>query len=214
MEKKYNIGFKIISGEKLSADVTAATEFRETAKCFINDEGFDLKQLFNADETGLITKDMPKKTLHENDQPSPTGYKKKKERLTVMCCSNADGSFKFPLIVIGKSANPRALKNVSLESRPVLYKSQRRAWMTTDIFKAWFFDEFVPKVTEFLKKEKLPIKAVLFIDNASCHNSNIILEKDGIRTYFLPPNTTSILQPMDQGTYVIFKLTLSCLMYI
>lgn len=45
-------------------------------------------------------------------------------------------------------------------------------------------------------------KVLLFIDTA--HNHDI--EFSSIKVYFLPPNTTSILQPMDQGVIQNFKM--------
>ena len=41
------------------------------------------------------------------------------------------GTEKLPLLVIGKSAKPRAFKNKEL---PVSYKSNKKAWMTGRIF--------------------------------------------------------------------------------
>lgn len=42
-----------------------------------------------------------------------------------MASTNADGSYKLPLVVIGKSAKPRALKD-SLDSLPVYYTHQKK----------------------------------------------------------------------------------------
>lgn len=41
--------------------------------------------------------------------------------------SNMSGTEKLPLLVIGKSAKPRAFKNKEV---PLGYKSNRKAWMT------------------------------------------------------------------------------------
>ena len=81
----------------------------------------------------------------------------------------------------------------------VKYRSQKNLWMTSDIFLDWFMKEFVPAVKRFLKKKKLPQKAILLLDNAPSHPSEDELEKDDIKAKFLPPNVTSLIQPMDQG---------------
>ena len=51
------------------------------------------------------------------------------------------------------------------------------------------------------------VKAVLLLDNAPAHpNAEKLVSNDGkIKCVFLPPNTTSILQPMDQGVIVACK---------
>ncbi|KAF0703573.1 jerky protein-like, partial [Aphis craccivora] len=49
------------------------------------------------------------------------GHKVKKERVTLLPCSNASGDLKFPLLVIEKSAKPRAFKNKKLPEKAVLF---------------------------------------------------------------------------------------------
>lgn len=60
-----------------------------------------------------------------------TSGKKSKERVTVLVGANMSGSEKLPLLVIGKSANPRAFKNKEV---PVAYKANKKAWMSGRIF--------------------------------------------------------------------------------
>lgn len=45
--------------------------------------------------------------------------------------ANMSGTEKLPLLVIGKSANPRCFKNKKL---PVAYMSNKKSWMTGKIF--------------------------------------------------------------------------------
>lgn len=55
----------------------------------------------------------------------------------------------------------------------------------------------------------MPPKAILIVDNCTAHGSSVepIESDDGqIVCYFLPPNVTAILQPMDQGPIKITKL--------
>ena len=92
-----------------------------------------------------------------------------KQHLTVMACSNATGNHKLPLLVIGKSAKPHAFKGVNLKSFPAKFTHQRRAWMDRQIFYKWFHETFVPAVTKFNKENDLPQRALLIIDNATCH---------------------------------------------
>ncbi|KAJ8883226.1 hypothetical protein PR048_015066 [Dryococelus australis] len=103
---------------------------------------------------------------------------------------NASGDLKLPLLVIVKSAKPRALKHVNLNVLPAHYKSQISAWMNGQIFKDWCFKKFV------LQQRK---KTELFIDNAPCHPTEEELRDGVIFVKFLPPNITVLIQPMDQG---------------
>ncbi|XP_015115543.1 tigger transposable element-derived protein 2-like [Diachasma alloeum] len=168
----------------------------------MEEENLSPDQVFNADETGLNFREMPTKTLSAKSEPEAAGLKCQKERVTVMACSNAPASFKLPLVVIGKSAKPRAIKD--LTNLPVCYKSQKSAWMMSTLFTDWFKEEFVPQVTGFLLKRDLPLKAVLLVDNCAAHPQQLSVGE--IPVEFLPPNTTSLIQPMDQGCLQTLKL--------
>ncbi len=48
-------------------------------------------------------------------------------------------------------------------------------------------------------------KVLLIIDNAPGHPTSIKLENSDIEILFLPPNTTSLIQPLDQGLISTFK---------
>ena len=77
--------------------------------------------------------------------------------------------------------------------------------MTKVIFQSWFENDYIPSVQEHLRKLNLPLKEILFLDNASVHCDELT-SKDGIiKAIFLPANTTAILQPMDQSVISSFK---------
>ena len=48
-------------------------------------------------------------------------------------------------------------------------------------------------------------KALLIIDNATVHLCNFELCDENIKVIFLPPNTTALIQPLDQGVISCFK---------
>ena len=84
-----------------------------------------LSQLFTCDETGLHWKLMPNKTLVSSREKEAKGFKKPKDRVTLMACAKATGSIKFPLVFIHKSLNPRCFKNVDKNDLPVDYFAQK-----------------------------------------------------------------------------------------
>lgn len=188
-----------VSGESLSGNKTASEDYKKKIKEIIGQEHLSPEQIYNADETGLFYKMMPGKTLASKIDDAAKGYKKNKDRITLLVCSNATGRHKLPLLLIGKSAKPRAFKNVNMESLPVIYRSQKSAWMNSKLFKDWFFENFVPNVEKHLRELGLPSKAILFLDNAPSHPAETELIKGNICVKFFPPQTTSLIQPMDQG---------------
>ena len=81
--------------------------------------------------------------------------------------------------------------------------ANKKAWVTGNIFQECFAKCFVPEVKSYLGQKKQPFKALLIIDNASGHP---LIEHPNVNIIFLPPNTTSIIQPMDQGIIATFKI--------
>ena len=79
--------------------------------------------------------------------------------------------------------------------------------MDTQLFTVWFHDKFVPHVKTFVNKMQVEFKILLLLDNAPAHPSTEALKSTGgeVTTMLLPPNTTSVLQPIDQGILKALK---------
>ncbi len=190
-----------LQGEALSADASSVGDFRKELGQFIEQEGYALSQIFNADETGLWWKLMPSKTFVHHAEVQAKNFKKPKDRVTLMGCANATGTCKLPLVFIHKSARPRCFRSTTL---PVSYFSQKKAWMDTAIFTKWFHEIFVPYVRKFCRENEIEYNILLLLDKTPAHPSKPTLQSsDGkVKTKFLPPNTTSLIQPMDQGIFI------------
>ncbi|XP_042240039.1 uncharacterized protein LOC121878113 [Homarus americanus] len=92
-----------VCGEKHSADKDAASAYVDEFAKLVSDEHLSPEQVYNADETALFWRCTPKRTLTTEDAESPSGFKASKDRVTVMCCSNAAGTHKYNC-----SAHPKA----------------------------------------------------------------------------------------------------------
>ncbi|XP_050526828.1 jerky protein homolog-like [Daktulosphaira vitifoliae] len=196
-----------IQGECLSGDLTAATLFNDEFNSMLSKLNLSPDQVYNADESGLFWKMLPSKTLAAQSEKSAPGHKSSKERLTIMTCSNATGTHKIKLTVIGKAKKPRSFKGTEMKYFPCDYYHHPKAWMNQVIFSEWYFNVFVPSVKKFQDEKGIPKRAVLLLDNAPSHPSESTLKTmDGqIFVYYLPPNVTSLIQPMDQGVISCLK---------
>lgn len=208
-KQRYGVKQLSICGEKLSADPNSVGEFKIKFQELIEKEGLTGDQIYNCDESGLNYRMLPAKSLALKSELSAPGYKKSKERITILACSNATGQHKVKLAMLGKAKKPRCFKHVKCTENgfdlPVWYRNQSNAWMSETIFKEWFFNQFVPEVERFLKFKNLPRKAILLMDNATTHPDTNFLTDKGIKAIFLPPNVTSLVQPMDQGVLAALK---------
>ncbi|XP_044755145.1 tigger transposable element-derived protein 6-like [Coccinella septempunctata] len=190
--KRHAISFKCISGESADVSQEDVNQFKIKLPSLLL--GYRPEDVYNADETGLFFRALPEKTLAFRSEKC-IGGKLSKERLTILFCANMAGQ-KEDMLVIGKAARPRAFKNVPMKDLPVMWKFNKKAWMTQDIMSEWLlkFD---------LKMRKQKRKILLFLDNAGSHPREVKLQN--IKVIFLPPNTTSMCQPLDQGIIQNFK---------
>ena len=115
-----------------------------------------------------------------------SGGKFSKVRLTSLAAANATGE-KLDMFVTGKSAKPRCFKNV--KNLLCHYRSQNKSCMFEN-----FFTEWVRQLDNKFVAEGREI--ALIIDNCSAHPR--IDNFQAVELIFLPPNTTSKTQPMDQ----------------
>lgn len=126
----------------------------------MNERQLSLQRVFNCDEAGLNFHLLPDKTLAGTFEKSADGRKASKERVTVNVCSNATGTVKLPLQLIGKAKKPCCFKHVNMELLPVQYHGQSNAWMSCEIFSEWFHDNLVPIVHKILSKLDLALEAI------------------------------------------------------
>jgi len=187
-------GFRLFKshGESGSVDNTALNESLPNL-LQITDQ-YNLKDIFNMDETGLFYRMAPDTTIAARQIE---GSKKDKTRLTIAFGANADGSEKLQPFFIGHANKPRAFKKKSGEELGFYYRSNTKAWMT-----GLFFQEWLKRFDCSMKNSNR--KCLLLLDNAPSHISGD-LELGNVRVVMLPPNSTSKIQPMDAGIIAAFK---------
>ncbi|XP_053556204.1 tigger transposable element-derived protein 1-like [Bombina bombina] len=205
-KKRSNLHNIKVQGEAAAADTEAAESYPSEFAKIIEDGGYSMDQIFNVDETGLFWKKMPARTFIARQEKSMPGYKPAKNRITLLLGGNASGTLKLKPLFIYRFQNPRALKNYVKTRLPVHWRANKKAWVTAALFEDWFDTCFVPEVKAYCKDNNIPFKILLLVDNAPGHPRTLDELNPNIRVEFLPPNTTSLLQPMDQCVIAAFKL--------
>ncbi|XP_043472627.1 jerky protein homolog-like isoform X3 [Leptopilina heterotoma] len=193
---------------ELKGNTESAKEFSQYLQDKIAREKLSLDNIYNADESEIYWRTLLScaPDLHTDTKMEFS------ERITTLFCSNASGSNKLPLLVIGDKALPKCLKNLItpaikmnrlkyFQNIGVVYTHQNSCWMDRQIFMLWYREIFIPNVLDHQKKRGITGKVILILDNAPCHpdlkelnsiNKNFTIE-------YLPPNLTPIIQPMARG---------------
>ena len=132
-----------------------------------------------------------------------SGGKKSKDRITLAFICSATRE-KLQPWVIGKSKNPRCFKNINRSLLRIKYRHNKSKWMTGLIM-----EEYLRWLDNKMRAEGR--KVLLLLDNFSGHELGVQLVGgleglDNIRIEWLPANTTSYWQPLDQGIITSFKL--------
>jgi hypothetical protein len=194
-KKRHGISWRTISGEAEDANMNAAVQWREKVLPNLL-QRYSADDVYNADESGLFYKCLPHQTLAYKREKC-SGGKKSKKRITLLFCANMSGNDKRKLLFIGNAQRPRCFVNVNTNNLPVVYAGNRKAWMVSELWKNW-----LTKFDKQMVREKR--KILLLVDNVSTHK--IPVELKAIELAFLPPNTTSVIQPCDQGIIRAFKM--------
>nr|XP_042910533.1 tigger transposable element-derived protein 2-like [Parasteatoda tepidariorum] len=110
----------------------------------------------------------------------------------------------MPLMIIGKSRNPRAFKNI--KTLPVIYAPQNKEWMNTKIF-IERYDKTHSKFEETSKEFGKNRKSVTPLGQFSATpNPDFLYRENGkFHVVFLPPNVTPLIQPMDPSVIETVK---------
>lgn len=182
-KKRHNIVFREILGDSEMEE--ADWRMRVATMC----KGYELRNIFNMDETGLFFRAVPDKTTGKERMCQ--GGELASERLTLAFCINALGEKEPPVVIYPKYSKENTAAQLGVEQY-----ANTNSWMTPEIFCQW-----ITKFNEKMIHENR--KILLFLDDAPCHP---LLELSNINFIFLPVNSTSRLQPLDQGIIQAFKV--------
>ncbi|XP_054154246.1 tigger transposable element-derived protein 4-like [Oppia nitens] len=180
--KRHEIKYQSYSGESADINDKTVEQWIENLKDLLKD--YNIEDIFNFDETGLFYKLLPKKSYLLKGV-NKFGKKKFKQRVTLgLCCSSVGEKLKP--VIIGTARKPRCFNNMktSINSLGIHYYNNSSAWMT---------------------QTQNNRKILLFVDNCSAHKIPDDLNFSNIKIQYFPANTTSRLQPLDQGIIRSFK---------
>jgi hypothetical protein len=102
--------------------------------------------------------------------------------------------------MIGHAKTPRSLRGLNIKSLGGVWKSNKKSWMTSIIMREWLL--------HFYSHIGNQRSVLLILDNFSAHIQGVELTPppSNIRIQWLPANSTSLFQPLDQGIINTLKI--------
>jgi hypothetical protein len=128
------------------------------------------------DKTGLFFRALPTKSLAVKREKCTRG-KMSKQRL----CGNMVVEMEKPLMT-EKATKPRCLNYLKINTLPVIWRNNKKAWMTAATMEEWL-KMFNVKI----KRENR--NAIPFLDKAICHQKVTLLN---VKIAWFPANATSL----------------------
>jgi len=198
-QHRFRIKEYIYHGEAASAEINKVEAIAQMEYIRQLCSEYHEDDILNIDETGLFWKLTPDRTLATQ---AGSGGKKSKDRITLVFTVSASGK-KEQVWCIGKSKNPRCFKKINRKLLRIEYRYNKTKWMTGIIM-----EEYLQWLDNKISGANR--KVLLLLDNFSGHELGVELVggKQGlsnVRVEWLPPNTTSHWQPLDQGIIASFK---------
>ncbi|RQM21707.1 hypothetical protein B5M09_013327 [Aphanomyces astaci] len=197
-------GFTRQKSSKKKRTKTVLIEVRdEFAREFHNSyRAFDASAIYNVDETGFYY-DMPPRYIWNfrgGDANIATG-EKHSLRMTAVLTVRADGT-KLPLLFVIRGTPSGRIETFEVPTYPAghFYAVQEKAWMDNAVWRSYLRSLLLPQIEE---------PSVLLVDNFESHVSDesysIVHDELGCILVPMPPNATSVCQPLDVGVMAPFK---------
>ncbi|CAK9298334.1 unnamed protein product, partial [Gordionus sp. m RMFG-2023] len=189
---RHKINFSNMNLESASTEVRGA-ELKLKIPEILQEQGYSSRDVFNVDETTLFYRALPKASSIEKYQQA--GQNDSNERLTILLAVNMNGEVLKPL-VIGKCFKPKCFGNVDSNDLPVTWKANNKAQMVYSIFEEW-----LNNLNDTLINDNRNI--IIFLNDLFNYTNN---ELSNIKLVFIPPTSSSFMQPLDQGIIQNFKV--------
>lgn len=161
--------------KELQALRTLAGEFKE-------------ENVYNVDETGLLWRKAPFDTLPSGpDEP-----KKDRAHICLIVCTNATGSDRIPLWVIGHKEMPVALRGVNLTALDCKWRHNPQAWVDVQIMSEW--------LTMFYQHVGSR-RVILLLDDKPAHQAALETTPPpgNVHIQYFPEKSPNVYQPLRLG---------------
>lgn len=141
-----------------------------------------------------------------NEERVLPSFKVTKVQPTLLSRGKASEDLRLKRMLVYRAENPRVLKDTLKKHAPVIWISKKKAWVMITLFEEWFPYHFASEVKKYCDTNELLFHKMLLSDNKSGHLPILQNLHPNVKDIYLPPNTPSLLQPMDQSVIATFNV--------
>ena len=157
-------------------------------------------QIFNCDEIGMPLLHKPPKVVSHVGQKHPYAITSgDKSNITILACASATGYCIPPMVIFDRKH--LQLEMTAGEVPGTFYGLSEKGWMDGELFEEWFKHHFLVHAP--------PSRPLLLLldGHVSHYNLNVLrmAAEEEIIIFCLPPHTTHLLQPLDNGLFASLK---------
>lgn len=184
---------------------TDVTSWRTRLTKYLEDHNLihllnDPRRIGNADEANFSHETKPGLVVSGSGEHSfETENAAAKRNVTVLCCALASGEYITPFTIFSGTSLSSKLRGSSA-STGLKCIVNPKGWMDCDSFLFWLQHVLYPELVDMC----VEFPFILTVDGFAGHKSEIIAKtcmELKIILVLLPPNTTHVLQPLDNGFF-------------
>ncbi|KRZ69796.1 Tigger transposable element-derived protein 1 [Trichinella papuae] len=144
---------------------------------------------------------MPSRTFIAKEQHHISGFKTRKDKITLLCCCNVAVHIIKPGLIY-KAAKPRAIKHCDEKSLHVHWMHNKKAWTIRNLFLYWFHRCFITETKRYLSALDLEFKVLLILDNATGHPENLQFASEDVDAYYTRSFIARLVAAMDEDSHL------------
>jgi len=132
--KRFDICNVALHGHAAEVNLALAASAMEDIRRKL--EAYPPDRIYNLDETGLLYRCLPSRFYvprWDRQHARGTNAMRHMDRITLALCTNATGTHKHPVAMIGEPVHPSFFRGVSNEC-PLPYFNQKKAWMDKHMY--------------------------------------------------------------------------------
>lgn len=179
-----------------AVDMEAVSSFCEEFNQIVKELECTPDNMYNVVKSGLQWNALPQNIANASTTTVL------KDRVPLILCVNSTGSVKFPVMVVGRSKNPRSFRDLAI---PVHYVCHGNGYPSDLIYEEWFRDVFMPVIEKRRENPENTGNIVVVVDIDPTAAMLKLVEGKDVKVVNFKSRVNTLIEPLNQGLLDQFK---------